>query len=233
MLLKELFSDFVGLLYPPLCVACEAPLPKSIQHICVKCRYDLPKTDHHKVQIESLSEKFENIVSNSALYPYCYFQKGSKFQKIIHHLKYHNRPALGRLLGRWYAHELWEANELRSYELIIPVPLHPSRLRKRGYNQALCIAEGINEVLEISVLPDALIRNEHQQSLTIFGKGDRIQMLREAYRINPVHQEIIEGRSILLVDDVMTTGTTLMACFEALSAAQPSAVSFFVLGAAQ
>jgi len=233
MLLKEYISDFIDLIYPPLCIACEAPLPKSIKHICVKCRYDLPKTDHHKVQIQSLNEKFENIVSISALYPYCYFHKGSKFQKIIHHLKYENNPAVGLLLGRWYAHELWQAKELGTYDLIVPVPLHTSRLRQRGYNQALTIAKGINDVLEVELLPNALLRREDKKSLTNFGKGDRIQMLRSAYHINPEYEKTVEGKTVLVVDDVMTTGTTLMACHEALLAAQPAAISFFVLGAAQ
>ena len=233
MIIKDFLADFIALFYPELCLGCSEPLPRGVQHICVKCRYDLPKTGNHKRQIESLTEKFQNIVSIRYLFAYSYFEKGSKFQKIIHQLKYQNKPELGTMLGRWYAHELKVDIPELSFDEIIPVPLHSSKLRYRGYNQSDHICYGLNEVFESSALTKALVRVKRNSSLTTLGKIDRIKALRGTYAVSDSFGDRLKSKDLLLVDDILTTGSTLIACHELLSRYQPNSISFLVLGAAQ
>jgi len=233
MHIREIFSDFVSLFYPALCVGCSEPLPRGVAHICVKCRYDLPKTSNHILQIETLNEKFRNIVDLKYLLVYCYFYKGSVFQQIIHHLKYEHQPEIARMLARWYAEELRSSDTEMTFDYAVPVPLHRSKRVKRGYNQAEMICEGLSTSLEAEIIPDALFRIKPNQSLTGLNKVERMTTLNETYLLNVAYRKALKGKDILLVDDIMTTGSTLIACYEALKETQPASISFLVLGAAQ
>ena len=231
--MNKYLSDFVALFYPDLCVGCSSALPRGVQHICVKCRYDLPKTNNHKLEIDSLNHKFQNIVDIKQLLAFCYYQKGGIFQEIIHHLKYENKPELGRMLGRWYADELLWADQDYCFDLVIPVPLHPSKRKKRGYNQAEQISEGLSPLFKSRLVPEALLRVKDERSLTGLGRIERIKGLSETYLLNEATGSELKGKHLLLVDDVMTTGSTLIACYHALATAKPESISFLVLGAAQ
>jgi len=233
MHIKEYFSDLVALFYPELCTGCNEPLPKGVQHVCVKCRYDLAKTGNHKLEIDALTEKFKNIVSIRDLFAYCFFQKGSKFQHIIHHIKYQNRPEIAVMLGRWYANELKREYDHLAVDLIIPVPLHASKFRSRGYNQSEEIAKGIAEVFEVPIDNEAIKRVKSNSSLTGLGKVDRIKVLQDTYVLSDSEQKKLEDKNLLIVDDIMTTGSTLIACYDAVEKAKPESISFLVLGAAQ
>jgi len=233
MIIKEYLADFISLFYPELCISCTSPLPKGVSHICVKCRYDLPKTGNHKMQIDSLCEKFQNIIQINQLLVYCFFHKGSKFQRVIHFLKYQNRPELGEMLGRWYAYQLKEEKVKLNFDLILPVPLHKSKRKRRGYNQSEEIAKGLNSLIGAQLRTDLIERIVANKSLTRLGKIDRIKALKNTYRLNELAFPIIEGKRVLLVDDILTTGSTLIACAETIESAKPKSTSLLVLGAAQ
>lgn len=233
MHIQRYLTDFLSLLYPALCIGCQRPLSRGVAHICVKCRYDLPKTHNHQLQINSLHEKFDNIVDYKNLFAYCYYRKGGLFQNIIHELKYGNRPEVGILLARWYASELRKSLNTAPFDLIIPVPLHQSKLRTRGYNQAEKIAQGIAEVFEKPVLSEGLVRVKGERSLTTLGKVNRMKLLQNTYSLHEKHITNLKGKHLLIVDDVLTTGSTLIACHQVLEEAKPSAISFLVLGMAE
>lgn len=233
MHIKEVFSDFVSLFYPALCVGCSSPLPRGVAHICVKCRYDLPKTSNHKLQIESLNEKFNNIVDLKNLFVYCYYQKGSVFQKIIHHMKYEHEPELAEMLACWYAEELKSDGQAMAFDCAVPVPLYKSKEQQRGYNQAERICRGLSASLSSPILTDALLRVKHNESLTGLSKIERMTALKETYVLNVRHRDRLKNKAVLLVDDVLTTGSTIIACVEALRVAQPASISVLVLGAAK
>ena len=233
MNLAASFSDFVSLLFPRVCLVCQKALPHQVEHICVKCRYDLPKTNNHNIQIDTLHEKFQNIIDLSAIYVYCHFHKGGKLQRILHAIKYHNQQHLARILGKWYTQEL--VNDLGpiDVDIIVPVPLHPKRLKQRGFNQSERIAEGVADVLGKPIISNLIVRSKMNTSLTRMSKKARIETMRSAYVLNNNVSASYKGQKILLVDDVLTTGSTLIACHEALEEIKPNQVSALVLAAAQ
>lgn len=233
MFIREYFADFISLFYPHLCLGCSEPLPKGVEHICVKCRDDLPKTNNHKLQIEGIEDKFNNLVEIKHLFVYCYFHKSSPFQRLIHQMKYKDKPELGRMLGSWYADEIISFNQKINFDYLVPVPLHPAKLKKRGYNQSQMICEGLNDVIMSTVLNDVLFRVKGNRSLTGLGKVERIKALRDTYQLNPMHKDELKDKDLLLVDDIMTTGSTLIACYEELIKSKPRSISFLLLGAAQ
>lgn len=223
----------MSLFFPRVCLVCQSSLPHQVEHICVKCRYDLPKTNNHNIQIEALDQKFQNIIDLSAVYVYCHFHKGGKMQQILHGIKYHHQQKLAQQLGRWYAQELKDASADLAFDIIVPVPLHVQRQKDRGFNQAECIAKGVAEVLEKPVIADLILRKRMNSSLTRMSKRTRIETMRSAYELNPKYGKKYSGARVLLVDDVLTTGSTLIACYEAFNNLRPQKVGALVLAAAQ
>lgn len=233
MKLGASLNDLVSLFFPRVCLVCQNALPHQVEHICVKCRYDLPKTNSHILQIESLNEKFQNIVDISAIYAYCHFHKGGKFQRILHAIKYDNQQALAKMLGKWYAQELVDHIGALDFDIVVPVPLHPKRLKQRGFNQSLRIAEGVAEVIDTPIVSNLILRRKMNTSLTTLSKKDRIETMRSVYELNPKSALEYKRSKILMVDDVLTTGSTLIACFDALESIAPKKVSALVLAVAQ
>jgi ComF family protein len=140
-------------------------------------------------------------------------------------------PELGTLLGRWYGYTLNEAGYDTRSDVIIPVPLHKSRLRKRGYNQSAAIAEGLHQSLNIPVAENAVIRIKKTSTQTKKGRIERLEGLSGAFEV--IDSELIKGSRIMLVDDVITTGATLLACMEVLHAAGARDVGVVALAAGE
>ncbi|WP_422355410.1 ComF family protein [Roseivirga pacifica] len=230
MELKEYFADFVSLFFPAICVGCDSPLPKGTQHICPSCQYNLPKTNNHKAEIAAFREKFDGIVSVAHVLVYCNFHKKGLVQKLLHELKYNNCPELGEMLGRWYAHELLLNGFAEEFDLVVPVPLHPSRLKQRGYNQSMAVSRGVAAVFKLPIAEECLIRTKKSSSMTKMNKVERILNMQQSYRM--MMPERLKGQRVLLIDDVLTTGSTLIACAEQLHLAKPKSVSILTLAAA-
>ncbi len=138
------------------------------------------------------------------------FQKGGVVQHLLHQLKYNNCPEIGERLGRAYGHELAETSLATEFDLIVPVPLHKSRLRQRGYNQSAHFAKGLSEALNVPWDESISIRTRATASQTRKGRADRWENVREVFAVKT--RVPVQGRRILLVDDVITTGATLEAC---------------------
>lgn len=143
-------------------------------------------------------------------FAYYYFRKGGKVQEILHQLKYNNRPEIGGKIGRVFAEELVAEGYEKSFEIIVPVPLHPSRKRSRGYNQSEEFAKGLSERLNIPYTDNFVKRSVKTHTQTRKSKLNRWQNVSEVFEIrNP---EEVANKKVLLVDDVVTTGATLEAC---------------------
>jgi ComF family protein len=151
------------------------------------------------------------------------FQKKGSVQKLLHALKYRSKPEVGKILGNWYGQDLKKANVFVDCDLIIPVPLHKNRQRKRGYNQSELIAHGLSEELNIPVLTNVLHKKHFTETQTFKSREERWQNTFESFEVN--HVESIAGKKILLVDDVITTGATTEACIYQLSKAGCAEVS--------
>jgi ComF family protein len=204
------FNDLFALFFPELCAACGRNLFNSERMICTHCIYHLPHTDFHNDPQNRMAKQLWGRIPFIQACAFLYFRKGNKVQNLMHQLKYNKKPEAGKRAGELYGYELKQSDKFIYPELIIPVPLHPSRLKKRGYNQSECIAAGISSVLGIPVCSDNLSRIENTRTQTRKSRFARYENLKNAFLLkNP---NLLINKHILLIDDVMTTGSTLEAC---------------------
>lgn len=209
-----MLKDFFRLVYPCLCPGCEEPLPKGESKICPACFEDLPQTDFH-LSSENTAERifygrFDFFSVSSAFH----FSKGNSIQKVLHEIKYKGGTELAEQLAGWYGNNLKSQEWFKESPLFIPVPLHPKKMYKRGYNQAFHLAKGLASVIEGSEATEHLVRLENSDSQTRKARYARWQNVENLF-VTKTDEPIID-RHVVLVDDVLTTGATLEACAIAL-----------------
>lgn len=185
------------------------PLVKGEQYISTNCAHQLPKYDL-KIFNENLKQKFYGLITVKHAFAYYKFSKNSNVQKLLHHLKYGNCPELGEMAAKWYGQALIEAGYKNSFDLIIPVPMHKVKRKKRGYNQCDGIAKGLSVVLEIPWADEVLEKVVNTQTQTKKSRMQRFENASSVYGIK--NKEIIRNKRILLIDDVVTTGATISMC---------------------
>ncbi|SOE21590.1 comF family protein [Spirosomataceae bacterium TFI 002] len=210
----QLLKGVLDLLYPRLCGSCGTTLKPTEGQLCISCMVKLPKTNSHTQNIDLLNNKFWGKLNVKNTYSFLKFSKKGLVQELLHNLKYRNKPELAHFMGLWYATDLKEISLDTSIDLIIGVPLHASRLKERGYNQADEFAKGLSEGLGVAFLPDVLLRNISTQTQTKKSRFKRF--LNTQYVFEVSDNSIIKGKNIALVDDVLTTGSTLSSCGEIL-----------------
>jgi ComF family protein len=212
--IQEAAGDLFSLFFPNLCLGCGQPLIKGEEVVCSICHFHLPKTYFHNDPDNPLNRVFWGRVNIEAVAAYLYFNKGSNVQHLLHQLKYKNRPEIGVRIGKWYGLELRQADIFRDAGLIVPVPLHPRKFRRRGYNQSETFAEGLAAVMKAELETGCLYRRVDSKTQTRKARYNRWENVENIFGVK--HPERITGRHILLVDDVMTTGATLESCTQAL-----------------
>jgi ComF family protein len=212
-LVGKYLSDFGSLLFPELCQACGTSLSQHENHFCTTCLHQLPYTNFHLNADNRLAKQFWGRVNISASVAFLYFNKGGRVQNIMHQLKYNNQPQVGIAVGNLYGKELKSWAGFRQAQAILPVPLHPHKLEKRGYNQSEQFAIGLSETLNIPVYTDILTRNAERESQAKQNRSHRFDNMQKVFSAsaNGVNLE-----NVLLVDDTITTGATLEACVIAL-----------------
>jgi ComF family protein len=226
----ELWDDFISLLFPRLCCGCGTHLLRNEKLICTECYVSIPRTNYH-LTVENPVEKLFwgrcNITRASA---FSYYTKGSRIRKIIHSLKYKGIREIGTEMGRIYAASLKNSDFLNGIDMIIPVPLHPSRERRRGYNQSDLICEGISEISGIPVRKDILRRVVLSDTQTRRSRYERWLNVDGIFDVAvPL---AIEGKHLLIVDDVITTGSTIEACANEILKVKDVKVSVIALAVA-
>lgn len=224
------FSDFFNLLYPKLCLACGRNLPPTHELICLSCEYQLPQTRQHELKENAFTEIFWGrvpLVAGAAMY---YFTKAGRVQRLIHQLKYENKPEIGQALGRLYGQWLRQAEHFQGIDAVVPVPLHPRKQHRRGYNQAAAIGRGLAESLLLPHYARALERPVYAESQTRKSRQARLENAQTAFRVR--RPELLQGKHVLLVDDVLTTGATLEACASQILELPDTRVSMVTLAMA-
>jgi ComF family protein len=226
---SALIRDFLNLLIPVLCPACGNTLVKNERIICTTCLFELPRTRYCSYTDNPVGRLFWGRVYveyTTALFKY---QKGSRFQSLIHELKYRNRKDIGKELGRLLGIEL-AGSPYTSADMILPVPLHRKKYKQRGYNQCHPIAEGLSESLRIPWHSNHLIRPSTSLSQTIGSRLERWSNVDGIFEVKDPGK--ICGKHIILVDDVVTTGATLDACATSLLSHDKVRVSVVTLAVA-
>ncbi|MGY6558822.1 MAG: ComF family protein [Nitritalea sp.] len=148
-------------------------------------------------------------------------------QKILHAIKYKDNPELATYLGHAYGTLVRnQGNPLKHIDALVPVPLHPKKLAMRGYNQSQALAEGLQQALHIPIV-EGLVRTQHSLSQTKKNRMERLEAVNKIFQA----QANVQGKHLLLIDDVMTTGATLIACMNSLVQQGAKSVDVFVLAA--
>ena len=208
-MLKDLFHLF----FPRLCPSCSRLLLDQEKAYCWNCILSIEKTGFHASPSNNeLYNRLAAIAPIDAAAALFYFDKGGKLQKIISALKYHHQPKIGIALGELYGNELKNSEFIEHIEAIIPVPLHPKREAERGYNQAAEIAEGLSNKTGIPFREDILKRKKASRSQTRKGKEERWENVKDLFEVNHEFQS-----GVLLVDDIITTGSTILGCARAFA----------------
>lgn len=225
-----MLRDFISLIYPHLCASCSKPLYNNENHICTYCRYQLPKTNFHLEKDNPVSRIFWGRVNIRAATSCYYFNKGGKIQRLIHQLKYMGGKEIGITIGRFLGADLKETPLFKDIDCIVPVPLHRSKRRKRGYNQSDYFAKGLSESMEATHINDNLYRASSGVSQTRKAHYERWGNVKSAFKVKRPDQ--LNGKHILLVDDVVTTGATLESCAQALLDIPDTTVSIATIACA-
>lgn len=209
-----MFQSLLRLFFPPTCAGCQSVLMSNENVICTKCRHEIPLTQHHKNPENDAYKKFYGRIPVEHVSALVYFHKNGIVQELIHSLKYRGQEAIGTVLGEWYAEELKSSQLLQTVDAIIPVPLHPKKLRERGYNQVTEFGNALAKKLEIPVNNSILYRQVYSKTQSQKNRLGRTEGIDTIFDIS--FDEKDHNKHFLLIDDVITTGATLEVCAKAL-----------------
>jgi ComF family protein len=227
--IKHYLKDFLNLFFPDLCIVCNNHLLNQEALICTSCLYHLPKTNFHHDIDNPVSQLFWGRTKLEYATALFYFNKGSKYQSMMHQFKYHGKKEIGFVLGKYFGTQIKES-VFKQVDVVIPVPLHKSKLRKRGYNQSEWLAWGISESLNKPMDIKSLVRTVATDTQTRKSRFDRWKNVERIFNITD--HKVLEGKHVLIVDDVVTTGSTLEACINAVLEVNNTKVSIATLAVA-
>ena len=210
-ILKNMFAIF----FPEICLCCNDYLAPNDSVICLTCRHDLPLTNFSFEENNLIEKSFYGRIPLQTATSLFYFFKKGNVQRLIHELKYKKQQQVGTLIGDWLGDQLIESERFATIDCIIPVPLHRKKLKKRGYKQVTTFGESLAKKLAIPYYENILIRVSSTKTQTKKLRFDRWKNVHELFQIQ--NNFVLENKHVLLIDDVITTGATLEACYEALN----------------
>lgn len=211
---RSLLHSLAHLFVPRGCIVCSRILLEGEHLVCTECRWEMPMTHTWNERHNPIREKLHSLFMAEQGCALFYYQKKSGYDDLIHRFKYGGKASLSLALGRWFGEELKHSGWYEEIDIILPVPLHPFRKIKRGYNQSEYIARGIGKSLDKKVRTNNLIRKRHNRSQTHHRSTERWDNVAGIFGVRKPGN--LSGKHILLVDDVLTTGATLESCAEAL-----------------
>ena len=222
----KMLNDFLHLLFPHVCSGCGSDRVRQDSSLCLRCLAHLPETGFAGIAGNPIEKKFYGRLPLESAFSLYYFSHGSIVQQLMHEFKYKSNRDLGFQLGCFMGHAILESNRVEPAALV-PLPLHPAREKKRGYNQARVLCDGIARITGWPILTNLVVRRRSTDSQTRKGRVDRWLNMEGNFRL---HDEAsAENRHLVLVDDVLTTGATLEACGETLLQARGVRLSLATL----
>lgn len=228
---NSVLEDFLSLIYPRYCRGCYGSLVKGEEYICSQCLLEMPRSYYHLHRENPFYQRLRGRLPVSRVMTLYKFVKESRVQHILHALKYKQQPELGEFLGRVYGKDLAEADFMDQFDLVVPVPLHITRRRIRGYNQSETFGRGLADILDISCDDTTMQRLSASDTQTRKSRLSRWANVSQIFSV--VKPERVEGKRVLLVDDVVTTGATLEACGVSLLEAGCAELSMACIAATQ
>ncbi|MEZ4797156.1 MAG: phosphoribosyltransferase family protein [Flavobacteriaceae bacterium] len=226
-----MIKNLLNLFFPKVCSGCTNILSDHEEYLCTKCRHDLPVTNYHFNNDKSVEKIFygrAKIINATALLR---FEKKSIVQHLLHNLKYKGQEDIGLFLGKWLGHELALVEAYKSIDIVIPVPLHKKKLRKRGYNQTAKFGIEIAKVLNAKYVDNVLVKTTNTKTQVFKNRLARWTSDNEIFGIK--NHALIESKHVLLVDDIITTGATIESCANILNKVNNVKISVACMAIAQ
>jgi ComF family protein len=221
--MRNIFQNLLSLFYPEVCPSCGTLLNTDEKTVCLSCHFLLPKTGYETLADNPVARMFWGRTHLHAVSACYFFAKQGRVQHLIHELKYKSNRDAGLFLGREMAVEIAKAPLYAGIDFIVPVPLHPKKIKLRGYNQSEVLAQGMNELLKVTVSTDNLVRAVATSTQTKKSREARWKNVKDIFVLHQPTQ--FAGKHILLIDDVITTGSTIEACVHALEKADGIKIS--------
>lgn len=230
-LISRIAGDFISLIFPRLCQCCGEHLVRNEEIICTSCIIDIPTTGFHKLRDNEMEKSLWGRCYVEKAAAWSYYTNGGRIQTLVHRLKYNGITSIGTFLGKMYGNILNESGFLSEIDLIIPVPLHKKRERRRGFNQSAVIGEALSLVSGIPISKKILRRRYGSGSQTRKSRSERWENVDGIFVADG---ELLSGIShILIVDDVVTTGSTIEACVNSIKEVAEVKVSVVSLAVAR
>lgn len=229
--MKEWFSSFFSLFFPRCCLVCSGPLAKGEECLCTRCNIELPRTDYHRVKDNLVEQLFWGKIPLERATAYFFYRRGSDFRHILYQLKYGDQKEIGEVMGRYMAAELLSSGFFEGIDVIIPVPLHKKKQKQRGYNQSEWIARGVSVITSIPIDISSVVREKNtgtQTRKSVFERWENVDGIFRLYA-----PERFTGKHVLIIDDVLTTGATTVACASAFETATGVRISILALSVAE
>ena len=230
--IKEWLGAAADVALPRVCPVCRKALDSDERWICRKCLAAMPRTRYEDASFNTMEQLFAGKVPIERATAYFFYEKASPYASILHDIKYHGLPAMGRWLTARAVTDMAASRFFEDIDLVTAVPLHRSKLASRGYNQSEYLARGIADALNIPYT-QALKAVRPHATQTHKGALERWQNIQGNYALNNKKASSLAGKHILLVDDVVTTGSTLITCAAELLKIPDVKVSLFTLAAAR
>jgi ComF family protein len=208
--LYDVWDDFISLLFPRLCYACGTHLLRNENIICTGCYISIPRTNYHLTENNHVEQLFWGRCQITKAAAFSFYNKGSRIRRLIHNFKYKGIREIGGELGKIYGQTLKDSGFFSGIDVIIPVPLHPSKKRNRGFNQSEIISIGMSAISGVPVDITTLKRIGKSETQTKRSRYERWMNVEDIFEVTDYKK--YEGKHILLVDDVITTGSTVDAC---------------------
>ena len=212
--MAKILNEINNILLPQVCFGCNTQLFRGEHILCAVCRHEMPLTDHNFLEENAVDRIFYGRIPIKKAASFVFFSKNGIVKNLLHWLKYKNQEQIGGFFGDWYGSLLEKNGGLERVDVVVPVPLHRKKLKKRGYNQVALFAQKIAASLGAEYRDDLLLKTVNTKTQTKKDRQLRWENSKEAFQLNPDSKTSFEH--VLLIDDVITTGATIESCAKVL-----------------